>query len=74
MKTFLINYELAVYQYMEHGKKIKKLSILVEAEDEDKAKKTLEKYWENKSDSYGTSYGIMDMEVVPSIKQTDILK
>ncbi len=74
MKMYFVTYTLITYQYMEDGRGKESRTILVEAESEAKAKETLEKYWENKSDSYSTSYGVQDVCVIPTIKQVDILK
>ena len=59
---------------MEDGSKKENRSILVEAESEEKASETLKKYWENKSDNYGRSYDVWDLDVVPTISQLEILK
>ena len=73
MKTFLINYTLKKSSYMQDDSKEENKSILVEAESEDKAVRTLEKYWEDKSDSYGDSYDVWGYDVVPTISQSEIL-
>lgn len=74
MKTFLINYDLRISEYM-NKTKVEARTIIVEAEDERKAKETLEKYWDNLSDSHGgTNYYAMNMDVIPSISQKDVLK
>ncbi len=73
MKTFLIKYVLSINQYMEIGSKKQDKTILVEAENEEKAIDTLKKYWENKTDSYGTYYSIYEYEVIPTISQTELL-
>lgn len=74
MKTYLVQYTLLTYQYMEDGKTKEPKTILIEAENEEKAKETLKKYWENKSDSFSTSYGTDDIIIIPSINQTEVLK
>ncbi len=74
MQPFLINYVLLTYEYMMIGYKEENKTILVEAESEDKAKDTLEKYLESKSDPYSTSYSTGDVNVVPVIKQIDYIK
>lgn len=72
MKTFLINFELTTYYYMD-GNKTNSKTILVEAEDEHKAIETLKKYYDDKSDKYSVSYGVYDYEVMESLKQSEIL-
>lgn len=71
MRTFLVNYVLRTSQYMESGSKTENKVILIEALDEAGAKETLEKYWDKKSDNYGTSYVVCDSEVAPTISQID---
>lgn len=75
MNNYLITYRLRKSYYMEPftSDKVEIKSIIVEAESEELAKKTLEKYWDNKSDQYGESYTIQEMNVWESIKQTEIL-
>lgn len=74
MKIYFVTYTLVTYQYMENGNEKESRTIMVEAESESKAEETLEKYWDNKSDSYSTSYGLQDICVCPTIKQSEILK
>lgn len=69
----MIQYILTISQYMEERRIRENHTILVEAEDENKAEKTLEAYWESKSDQYGTRYSVDNQEVIPSIKQEDYL-
>lgn len=73
MKTFLCNYTLSISYYM--GKDLtENKMMLVEAENEDKAKETLMKYWENRTSEYDVYYYVCDCDVTPTISQKDILK
>lgn len=69
----MIQYILTESQYMQDRSKRENHTILVKADDEDKAKRTLDAYWEKRSDQYGTSYSVGNQEVIPSIKQEDYL-
>ncbi len=70
----MIQYILTISQYMQDRSVRENHTILVKADDEDKAKQTLDAYWERKSDQYGTNYSVGNQEVIPSIKQEDYLK
>lgn len=74
MKTFLIFYTLHIYQYMNDGFNKEGKTIIVEAESLELAEKTLIAYWDNKSDQYGTSYIVNNIEVVETINQIDFIK
>lgn len=58
---------------MEDGTQKENKTAMVEAESEDKAKETLNKYWDNNSDPYSVSYDIRDVEIAISLKQSEIL-
>ena len=74
MKTFMIQYVLSISQYMEDRSKKENRTILVQADSEEKAKETLDAYYEKRSDSFSTYYTVTNYEVIPSIKQVDFLK
>lgn len=76
MKTFHLTYTLVKSYYMEDSSsnQLSAQTAIVEAESEDLAKKTLVKYWDNKSDPYSISYDARDIGVSLHIKQIDILK
>lgn len=69
----MIQYVLTVSQYMQDRSVRENHTILVKAEDEEKAEQTLNAYWEKKSDQYGTNYFVSSQEIIPSIKQEDYL-
>lgn len=75
MKTFFITYELVTSYYMESSDKKRRQNktAMVEAESEDLALKTLEKYWDNQSDPCGENHLVRDADVALSLKQTEIL-
>jgi hypothetical protein len=75
MKTFFITYELVTSYYMESfdKKKCQNKTALIEAESEELALKTLEKYWANQSDPCGENHWVRDADVAISLKQTEIL-
>lgn len=73
MKTFMIQYVLSISEYMQDRSTRENHTILVKAESEEKAKQTLNAYWDKKSDQYGQSYSVSSHEVIPSIKQEDYL-
>ncbi len=73
MKTFLAHYVLITRQYMETGSKKEGKNTIVEAESEDKAKKTLEKYWDNLSNEFGTTFTPDNIEISQSISQKELL-
>lgn len=73
MKTFLINYTLRTYEYMNDSKTEPKV-IMVEAETSKLAEETLIAYLDSISDQYSTSYSAYDIEVIETIKQIDFIK
>ena len=73
MKTFMIQYVLTISEYEQDRSKRENHTILIKADDDVKAQKTLDAYWEKKSDEFGTSYSVGNVEIIPSIKQEDYL-
>ena len=75
MGLYLANYTLKKHEYMHDvtQNKREQKSMMIEADNEDLAEKTLEKYWDEKSDQYGTSYDVESVEIVQTIRQQDIL-
>ena len=69
----MIQYILIISQYMKDRSIRENHTILVEADDENKAEQTVEAYWESKSDQYGIKYSVQKQEVITSIKQEDYL-